>query len=1802
MGILVAAGIALGALLLAAPTEEVEEPKVCKIGIGNRVLYPPGVLQGSEYVQSHIQGKNKNNEDIQVTGYVKKTDFDALNVSTVDIPQNFAGLEAVCVPTRLENQFFRIYEVFEDEDCVTIKARHVWYDNLQNYTLWQPTEGTEYTGAAACRNILTNALSSTASLVASDCTDTRTFKPTDFERKNLVEAYLDPENGVCAKYGLSLIRDNWDFYCLKEVGYDRGFVVQNKKNLLGVERTESIENVATRIAPFGKDANGDIVWLDNDGVKYVDSQYLSDYGYPRVEILDTGLQIGKDEVTADNINDKLLAAAEKRFTEDKVDLPELEMKIEFLSLGDTEEYAQYRGLDKVYLYDIITIKDTVRGYEYSAQVVGIEHDILTGMLLSVTLGSIQNSDGIRKIAVWQVPEINGENIRLKTILSGSFAEGAIGAADIADGAVNTIHLASATIDYLKSDTIDAVTANIHEIIAGSITAEDIVAGSITSESIATRTLQAENIAFGVITGDEIHSLTIDTEHLKANSIVSEKIAAGEIKAVNIDSNAITSDKIAAGQITSAKIGAGEIKAINIDTNAIEADKIKAGAINASKIDTTDINAINATLGTAGIVDAHIENADISYAKIKDLTAGTAIFDTSITQQGIADRLYINRLLITYGQMVEATIGDLVIGASDGNYYHVDVAWSSSGVPTLVPTQVTTPSAAEIAAGHTSSGKTIIGDVGTYAELCSSDFYAINSIIDVITAKRINVDELWARQAFINKLMVTDISSNTYIQSTIGNWQSGSTITQTIDGLNSRISSLGYGTVYMQPNEPSHSDLVAGDIWIQTLSDATWQDILDNSTDYPTWQAVYNGVSTWQTLGSIPIMWVWDGQRFQQMYDAMLPTSLETEIQQLATAITLRATKTEVDLLSNELTEFSAELRIQSDEIESAVSTVNAKAASFVMWADPRTAYSVSLGDIWIKRDPGFCNNSTWQSVSEDFATWNALKTAHDTWGDMLGDRTYVWNGSEWVETSDRASEIYQKTLIDQTSRDVTILAETTATLGDEYIMLSGSLQVANDHITAEVRRATQKEGELEGSVSTISQTADDILLGVRPVGAVVTSGSYVRIQNDSITLASGGKIIANANQIQIGSGKTLESALAGKTDVTSSVQQFYLSTSKTVLSGGSWSNTAPEWTSGKYMWMRTAVSHADGTTTYMPGVNGTCIAGATGATGSQGVSGKSIGSTETRYLLGSSYTVAPTEPWSSWSTTLPAYQANKYYWTWTKTYLTDGTEVSPPGVKLSELGVNAAYDQAANAWDVANGLINGSQNAFYAKNISNTGVTVDETTLHVTANGNMYIDSGGALIIRSSASTAQSPQNVVVMNNSGIAIESTGTITCAANKLILSSSGGTTVTLNDQLNSITLQASGNLAPVFLESERYEAGDIVSHSGNLYRFKQAKSAGAWNANAVKQVTVEETHYAVQSGISIIPQGIEISGGTYVKIKSGGSFTVDSGKFSIDTARNVVMQGTVRATAGYINSWTIDGDYIWSGTGANTVALDSSTSRNFAIYAGADYSDQAAWQAAGSPSGKTYDAPFRVKRDGTVYITQLKAINNQGEPEDVNLFTVGLWKLNGCSTIASYSTSGGYVDSMTLCSGEVINFKSAASVKLAASWSGDTLSIKKDTSGADQLAYVIRAEAGISYDSETHKYTASASARANGTERSTDSDESGTEAYDAGWGAVDVTGIERQSGNTFSDSKKTVYFNVRGVAENGAKGEWTQVSADVTTTYNAGYDAGYDVGFADGEAQFAVLNPNFSGGLYDNKGNFIGAGNWYLSYGAAVYGKT
>lgn len=132
--------------------------------------------------------------------------------------------------------------------------------------------------------------------------------------------------------------------------------------------------------------------------------------------------------------------------------------------------------------------------------------------------------------------------------------------------------------------------------------------------------------------------------------------------------------------------------------------------------------------------------------------------------------------------------------------------------------------------------------------------------------------------------------------------------------------------------------------------------------------------------------------------------------------------------------------------------------------------------------------------------------------------------------------------------------------------------------------------------------------------------------------------------------------------------EYYLSTSPTSLSGGSWSTIAPTWVNGKYMWSRTVTIDGSGNKTYSPNQNGVCIAGAQGATGAKGdkgdkgetgATGNGVKSIVEQYYKSTS---ATSLNGGSWGTTYPGWENSKYIWTRSVITYTDKTTTTTTAV------------------------------------------------------------------------------------------------------------------------------------------------------------------------------------------------------------------------------------------------------------------------------------------------------------------------------------------------------------------------------------------------------------------------------------------------------------------------------------------------------------------------------------------------------------
>ena len=149
---------------------------------------------------------------------------------------------------------------------------------------------------------------------------------------------------------------------------------------------------------------------------------------------------------------------------------------------------------------------------------------------------------------------------------------------------------------------------------------------------------------------------------------------------------------------------------------------------------------------------------------------------------------------------------------------------------------------------------------------------------------------------------------------------------------------------------------------------------------------------------------------------------------------------------------------------------------------------------------------------------------------------------------------------------------------------------AAENVAALTKRVTTAETKIDQNAEQISLNATK----TEEIGDKLVNDYYSKTETDALIKVESDRITSTVSKVE-----TVE-----KTAITSTIEEFYLSSSPTSLSGGSWVTTQPIWTQGKYIWRRTKVTKGDGTTSYSPSQNGVCITGNTGATGAQGPRGE----------------------------------------------------------------------------------------------------------------------------------------------------------------------------------------------------------------------------------------------------------------------------------------------------------------------------------------------------------------------------------------------------------------------------------------------------------------------------------------------------------------------------------------------------------------------------------------------------------------------
>ena len=332
-------------------------------------------------------------------GYIKKSQVEFVKHLTPDETG----------PRTIDTQLFRIKTVVVDTKRmeVSVNAEHVSYD--LNGILIDRVKIERQAPVYALAWIENAFMMDYEGMIATNMTDTGDVTYTgEISGKSGMYALLDPDKGVVSTFDAKFTRDNWDLFVMEKTNENRGFRLVHGNNIQGISWKKDSTKLITRVVPVAKDENGDDLYLDLDGARWVDSEDIEDYPRIRMERIKVEGQVGKDDGsetdtvwTTEALRAEMEKKAQSRFDVDKVDRMIHEITVDFTMLGDTEEYSWLRNLQNVLLYDQVLAIDERIGLSVTVTVQELEYDIIHKRIIALKLTNVE---------AYNVKNVSGFNV------------------------------------------------------------------------------------------------------------------------------------------------------------------------------------------------------------------------------------------------------------------------------------------------------------------------------------------------------------------------------------------------------------------------------------------------------------------------------------------------------------------------------------------------------------------------------------------------------------------------------------------------------------------------------------------------------------------------------------------------------------------------------------------------------------------------------------------------------------------------------------------------------------------------------------------------------------------------------------------------------------------------------------------------------------------------------------------------------------------------------------------------------------------------------------------------------------------------------------------------------------------------------------------------------------------------------------------------------------------------------------------------------------------------------------------------
>lgn len=627
------------------------------------------------------------------TGWMWKDDlkFVKSQTETVTGSSTVEVVSKTIEASQTREQLFRIYSVEPDtsNNTVTVLASHIFYD-LQGIICTAEYEPENVAANTVLNTLLAN-LSSEHDFTFYCTVDSPVSG--DYTGVSLVKALLDPDIGIVAQTGARIIRDNFDVFIVSDEVLDRGMEIRHRKNLVGATMTTDISEAVTRIRPVGKTKKDErLLITDNGG--WVDSPNKDSYPTPRDTEVSYDVKVGSGDgefKTEALARAELKRLAEQDFT-NGADAATVSMDVQFIALENLKEYADYAPMLALYLYDTVRVIAAYAGINAKIRVNGYTFDCLLKRYDSIQLGQITDIEQTTYGYEIASGSVSGTKIMPNTVDGNTVMRRA---------SIGYAKIDQAAIDQLAANSITAVRADIHTIVAQSTTTDELYADLA---KIATATITTADIDWA-----SIKDLTAEVA------------------------------KIADAQISTATITTAQVKDLNAAIAAIADAQIASASIKSAQID--DLSAV-----IAKAIHSEAETGTFTLAEIKNLVANALIL-----KEGIADSMMITNLSVTSANLLNATVDKLVLKGSDSKYYHVFV-----GTDGTITTEETTPTQEEIDAGETSDGRVITETTANVAELNTQTVKAKQAVLETIFVETLTAGKITANEALISSATIPEL--------------------------------------------------------------------------------------------------------------------------------------------------------------------------------------------------------------------------------------------------------------------------------------------------------------------------------------------------------------------------------------------------------------------------------------------------------------------------------------------------------------------------------------------------------------------------------------------------------------------------------------------------------------------------------------------------------------------------------------------------------------------------------------------------------------------------------------------------------------------------------------------------------------------------------------------------------------------------------------------------------------------------------------------------------------------------------------